>query len=216
MNRREYLQLVAASGAAAALPWSRLARAGEPPPSPFLSGNFAPVLQELTVDDLEIEGTLPAQLAGTYLRNGPNPVYPPVPYHIFDGDGMLHEVRLTGGTARYRNRFVQTEGLRRELQAQRSLYNSLFVGPPVKNTANTALLWHHDRLLALWEGGLPHLIQREDLSTVGLYDFSGSVGSYPFTAHPKVDPHTGELVSIGLLAGSRSLEVRVHDARGAL
>ena len=45
-------------------------------PNPFLSGNLAPVDVETTAFDLRVTGTLPGELDGRYLRNGPNPLGP--------------------------------------------------------------------------------------------------------------------------------------------
>jgi carotenoid cleavage dioxygenase-like enzyme len=94
--------------------------------SPYLRGNYAPVADELDVDDLPITGALPGALDGRYLRNGPNPAFPPIGrYHLFDGDGMLHGVELRGGRASYRNRWVRSKGLDAELRAGRALYGGL-------------------------------------------------------------------------------------------
>ena len=79
--------------------------------SPYLSGNFAPVPDELTAVDLPVTGKLPEELRGRYLRNGPNPVTAPEPstYHWFTGDGMVHGIRLRDGKAEwYRNRWVRS------------------------------------------------------------------------------------------------------------
>src|SRR5438067_5736633 len=77
---------------------------------PFVGeGYFVPVPDEITAHDLPVAGTLPAQLTGVYLRNGPNPRPGSDPRLFFAGDGMVHGVRLDGGRARwYRNRFVKT------------------------------------------------------------------------------------------------------------
>ena len=81
---------------------------------PFLSGRFAPVTEEVTAERLEVEGTLPTDLTGAYLRNGPNPKFPPLGSYTYplEGDGMVHGVWLEGGTARYANRWVRTQSLR--------------------------------------------------------------------------------------------------------
>ncbi len=90
----------------------------EPTVNPWLQGNFAPVHDELTTGSLPVTGEIPGALAGEYLRNGFNPAVTPRPsYHWFDGDGMLHGVRLEGGTATHRNRWVQTKGLQAERRA---------------------------------------------------------------------------------------------------
>ena len=80
--------------------------------NPYLEGNYAPVLEEVTETELSVTGQLPESLDGRYLRNGPNPVTPPEPatYHWFTGDGMVHGIRLRDGRAEwYRNRWVRSE-----------------------------------------------------------------------------------------------------------
>jgi len=77
--------------------------------NPFLEGNLAPVSEEVTAVDLEISGSLPQELNGRYLRNGPNPigVVNAEKYHWFTGHGMVHGIRLLDGKAEwYRNRWV--------------------------------------------------------------------------------------------------------------
>jgi carotenoid cleavage dioxygenase len=175
--------------------------------NPFLSGNYAPVREEITADDLQVIGKVPAELDGMFVRNGPNPQFPPLKsYHWFEGDGMLHGVRLQGGKASYRNRYVQTDGWKEEHAAGKAIYGSFMDPPdlkriaagksPFKNAANTALVWHNGRLLALWEGGPPHEVKVPGLETVGLFNFQGKL-QHPFTAHPKVDPQTGEMLCFG-------------------
>src|SRR5438270_6096833 len=94
--------------------------------NPFLRGNCAPVEQELTVHNLAVIGQIPEDLAGTYLRNGPNPQFPPLGrYHWFDGDGMLHGIQIAHGKASYRNRYVQTEKFVAERAEGRALMSGL-------------------------------------------------------------------------------------------
>jgi len=139
------------------------------PAHPFLQGNFAPVHKEITADNLPVISTLPPELDGLFVRNGPNPQFPPLKhYHWFTGDGMLHGVRLQGGRVSYRNRYVRTQGWKDEYAAGKALYPSFAIDPlsvivasvlknrfhhrpASKNPANTALVWHDGRLLALWE-----------------------------------------------------------------
>ncbi len=66
--------------------------------NPYLNGNFAPVHDELDVRDLPVDGALPPGLDGGYLKNGPNPAFPPIWYtYPPDGDGIIHAVYLEGG-----------------------------------------------------------------------------------------------------------------------
>jgi len=91
--------------------------------NPFLNGNFAPWRMEGDGADLEVDGEIPRDLAGTYYRNGPNPAYEPLGrYHWFDGDGMIHSIRIADGRAFYRNRYVRSDGLREEHAAGSALF----------------------------------------------------------------------------------------------
>lgn len=175
------------------------------PHNPFLSGNFAPVDEELSAPCDDIIGEVPAELEGAFLRIGPNPLFVPdiEKYHWFDGDGMIHEVSFGGGKAAYRNRFVETKGLQLEREKGDWIWRGLSSPPdmsnehgPFKNAANTAMVFHADKLLALWEGGNPHHVGLPGLETVGETDFGGKL-KHPFTAHPKVDPVTGEMIAFG-------------------
>ncbi len=171
--------------------------------NPFLEDNFAPVDQEITTDRLKVIGELPADLSGMFVRNG-NPQWSPIGnYHWFDGDGMLHGVRIHNGQASYRNRYVQTRGWKIEHAEGKAIWSGLLEPPqidnpyePFKNVANTALVWHAGQLLALWEGGVPHLIQIPELDTIGEHTYNNQLTS-AFTAHPKVDPVTGEMMFFG-------------------
>lgn len=175
------------------------------PNNTFLQGNFAPVDDELDAECVEIIGEIPQELAGAFLRIGSNPVYVAdvEKYHWFDGDGMIHEVHFDGGKATYHNRYVQTKGLKLELEHGKALWGGLNSPPDLtnehglfKNAANTAMVFHNNKLLALWEGGNPTEIKLTDLETVGEVDFDGKL-TRAFTAHPKVDVETGEMISFG-------------------
>jgi carotenoid cleavage dioxygenase len=129
---------------------------------------------------------------GHYIRNGSNP--PPVdddaPYHWFLSDGMVHGVELRGGRAVvYRNRWVRTEPLARKLPLP-AAGGAEEVGL-VDNAANTSVVQHAGRILALCETGLPYQLTRE-LDTVGRYDFAGKLTT-PMNARPGIDPDTGEM-----------------------
>jgi carotenoid cleavage dioxygenase-like enzyme len=191
--------------------------------NPYLEGNFAPVRLETTTDTLQVIGELPADLSGMFVRNGPNPQWSPIgQYHWFDGDGMLHGVRISDGQATYTNRYVKTRGWKIEQEVGKAVWTGLLEPPqldhpygPSKNTANTALVWHAGKFLALWEGGAPHQIQLPDLDTNGEYNFDEKLIS-PFTAHPKVDPVTGEMMFFGYSFAPPFLHYGVVSAQGEL
>lgn len=177
--------------------------------SAYLAGNFAPIEDEIDVAELPVTGAIPPELTGLYLRNGPNPMFEPLgDYHWFDGDGMLHGVRLSGGKASYRNRWIQSRGLGAEKRAGRAVYGGMktmsltdpaLVGEsgPMKNTANTHVVRHAGKILCLMEAALPTEVTH-DLETVGELDFGGRLQG-PFTAHPKIDPRTGEMLAFGYI-----------------
>jgi len=191
------------------------------PTETYLGGQWKPVTDELDVAGLEVIGELPDALTGTYYRNGPNPQFDPITdYHLFDGDGMVHSIELGGGSARYRNRWIEGAALLAERAAGRALYGGLakYAEPPAevaassgafKNTSNTALLAHDGQLLALMEGGAPVALDPDDLSTRGEYTFGGTL-PLNMTAHPKVDPHTGEVEGFSYLPFAPHLYV--HSA----
>jgi len=184
--------------------------------NPYLEGNYAPVDTERSDDhELEVTGVLPPDLEGRLVRNGPNPAVLPTDdtaYHWFSGDGMLHAISLAGGRAvGYRNRWVRTRALAAELGTPSPR------GPsePIDGPANTHVIRHAGTTLALVESGLPHAIS-PDLERARIHDFDGALSS-PMTAHPKVDPDTGELLFFGYdVFGPPFLRVHTVDATGAL
>ena len=158
--------------------------------SRYLQGNYGPVAEEVTAVDLPVTGQVPPELSGRYLRIGPNPwPVPEGPYHWFIGDGMVHGVELHDGKAAwYRNRWVRTSGVADRL-------GEAPVGgptPPMFDGSNTNVLGHGGRILSFTEGAVPYELTPE-LETVGRTDFGGPLPS-GFTAHPKVDPVTGEML----------------------
>lgn len=179
----------------------------DPAQHPFLQGPYAPVDEEVDVDDVRVEGRIPDELHGTYLRNGPNPQFAPLGSYTypFDGDGMVHRLTFADGRVSYRNRWVETRGLAAERRAARALYGGLLTpfmpdtsrvgaegdASPFKNVANTNVIRHCGRVFALGEGGLPYELAA-DLSTVGEVDFGGGLPG-GMTAHPKVDAVWDEL-----------------------
>jgi carotenoid cleavage oxygenase len=180
----------------------------------FLTGNFAPVGREVTLADLPVRGALPRELSGVLMRNGPNPIAPhPEKHHWFAGDGMLHGLELRDGRALgYRNRYVRTERVERELglpAAPVSPYAPFYQGSGSVNVVR-----HGGRILALGEAGLPYEMGR-DLATERQYDYEGALRS-SMTAHPKLDPVTGEQFFFGYDVGEVPLRYHVAAPDGRL
>ncbi len=179
--------------------------------------------------ELELEtGEIPKELHGTFFRNGPGHLeHQGVLYqHLFDGDGMISAFAFEEGKVRYSNRFVRTKEFKAEEKAGRMLYRSFGTNVPggfwrnfmrmqFKNAANTNVIYHGGKLLALWEGGLPHEIDPLSLKTIGRYDYDGVLlndfsmvdrlvmPELPFSAHPRLHPDTGVLHNFGTATGAQ-------------
>ncbi len=195
---------------------------GSQPINPYLAGNFAPVREEVDLD-LTVSGELPSGLAGALYRNGPNPQFEPRgDHHWFAGDGMIHGFFVEGGKVRYRNRYVRTPKWRVENAAGQALFGTFgdprTTDPSVLGkdggVANTNIVWHAGRLMALEEGHMPTELDPITLETKGYIEaYKDRV-----TAHPKLDPVTGEMVwfgySIGEMPFSRMVSYGVTDKTG--
>ena len=171
------------------------------PATPYLAGNYAPVLTEIDAIDLASHGAIPTDLEGMFVRNGANPRFAPRGrHHWFDGDAMLHGVHLEGGRAAYKNRWVRTSAFVAEEEAGHPLWGGVterpdFTNPrgPFKDTSNTDLVYHAGRLLTLWWlGGEAYVVDVPSLETRGTETWGGKVKTV--SAHPKVCPVTGELM----------------------
>jgi len=173
----------------------------------WLRKNYAPV-EESEALNLEVIGALPPTLDGVYVRNGPNPLHADSP-HWFLGDGMVHGVRIEKGRVPwYRARYVQTPALAGDVTG---------AGPPglTDHQANTSILAHRGRVLCLEEVGVPFEVSGADLSTIGPFDFGGALHT-PMTAHPKLDPQTGELLFFGYGILDPSVTLHRVDPGGTL
>jgi carotenoid cleavage dioxygenase len=166
--------------------------------------NLAPIPFECDAPYLKVVGELPRELNGTLYRNGPNPQFDAPDAHWFVGDGMLHAFHLENGRASYRNRWVRTPKWRAEHDAGRALFGGFgrkLPDAPAGMTqdggvANTNIVFHAGRLLALEEAHLPTEIEPGTLHTRGYCNYGGGIAG-PFTAHPKIDPLTGEMLFFG-------------------
>jgi carotenoid cleavage dioxygenase-like enzyme len=176
----------------------------------YLTGEMAPVPDEIEAFDLPVTGELPSELSGRYFRNGSNPLPGTDPGHNFAGQGMVHGVRLSGGRAQwYRNRWVRTPLMDGE-RFDRSDRTSAFT----RNTSNTSVIHHAGKILSLVENGFPWEITPE-LDSVGPWDFHGGLTT-AMTAHPKVDPATGDLYLFGCASRPPYLTFHHVSAAGEL
>ncbi len=203
--------------------------AGAPSSNFFLDGNFSPVDQERDTEEMEVIGIIPTDLQGHFLRVGPNPVhvFSEEAYHTFDGDGMIHAIEFRNGKARYRNRFIENEGFKLEQERGDWVYKGMKSlmdptpsripegAPSSKNLANTAFTYHNNTLYALHEPSQPTIISLPDLDTQGPTDFDGKL-THPFTAHPKIDKKSGEMIAYGYSFQAPFVSYSVIDQHGDL
>lgn len=160
-----------------------------------------------------VAGSIPPGLRGSLYRNGVARLERGGIHvgHWFDGDGAVLGVHFTDAGAIGVYRYVNTAGYLAESEAGELCYGGYGMtapGPiwnhwsrPLKNAANTSVLALPDRLLALWEGGQPHALDLQTLTTIGLDDLSGLEHQLPYSAHPKQDPHTGTIFNFGVSIG---------------
>lgn len=172
---------------------------------PYRGGAWTPNFEEVVADDLEIIGTIPADIDGLYIRNTENPVHPSIGrYHPFDGDGMIHALRISGGKASYRNRFVRTKGFEAEQEEGGPLWAGIMGKPSdsrrpgwgahgaVKDSSSTDVVVHAGKILStFYQCGEGYQLDPASLDTIGVADWVPEDG---ISAHPKVDEATGELL----------------------
>ena len=172
----------------------------------------------------QVTGRIPANLIGTLYRNGPaqHEVAGFRYGHWFDGDGMVHAYRITPQGISHQARLVGTRKLTRERAAGRALYPGFgsapsqtanVFSPDDVNTANISVLFHANKLLALWEAGSPYELDPVTLETRGLYAFSEETQGAPFSAHPRLDAD-GSLWNFSSLSAQGSIVLWHIDPRG--
>lgn len=191
---------------------------------------LAQAAQEFPSTQLQIlSGKIPEGLRGTLYRNGPGRLERGgiSVGHWFDGDGAILAVHFTdaGATAVYR--YVRTGGYQEEAAADQLLYGNYgMTAPgliwnqwlkPLKNVANTSVLALPDKLLALWEGGKPHALDLQSLATRGEDDLGALNIGLPYSAHPKIDPKTGNIFNFGISPGLNGvLNIYKSDSTGKI
>ena len=176
-----------------------------------------------------VSGKIPANLKGSLYRNGPARLERGGMQvgHWFDGDGAILAVHFAEGQARATYCYVQTEGYLAEEKANKLIYGNYGMTPKglwwnrfgksSKNVANTSVIALPDKLLALWEGGLPHALDLETLETYGLENLEGLDHQRSYSAHPKHDSETGEIFNFGVSYGKNAtLNLYRSDRNGKL
>ncbi|KAF7194380.1 Lignostilbene-alpha,beta-dioxygenase isozyme I [Pseudocercospora fuligena] len=197
------------------------------PSRPQFTHFMKPSRFEGEVSNLEIQGSIPNEINGTFFRVQPDPQFPPFieddPW--FNGDGNVSAFRIENGKVHFKQRYVRTEKFVRERKAGRALlgkYRNKYTDAvefKVRSTANTNIFYFNGKLLACKEDSPPYTMDPRTLETVGLEDFDGQLPCCTFTAHPKLCPDTGELVCMGYEAmgdGTPDVCYYTFDAKGKI
>ena len=185
------------------------AGAGGPPPGgPPAAGTGPRTFKaEIEVRNCEIDGKIPSDLNGAFYRVGPDAQYPLRPGNIpFDGEGHVGMFRIKNGRVDYKTRFVRNQRWEAQDKAGKALFpmyrNPSVDDPSVKglsrSTANTHIMNHKNMLLCFKEDSPPSAINLNTLEMMDpVYKFDGQLNSATFTAHPKIDSKTGNIVAFG-------------------
>jgi len=203
---------------------------------PYRTGAWQPNFVEYDADDMHVDGTIPTDLAGVYLRNTENPVHESIGrYHPFDGDGMLHSIRFDAGRASYCNRFVRTAGLDAENQAGHALWAGLAESPQrslrtdgwgartrLKDASSTDVVVHAGvAKSSFYQCGDLYRLDPVTLTDLGRETWTDKSGTSRFpregvSAHAKVDPRTGEMLFFNYSTEAPYMHYGVVDSANEL
>jgi carotenoid cleavage dioxygenase len=198
---------------------------------PYRTGAWRPQTTEYDAWELDVEGAIPDDLCGVYLRNTENPLLPPIErYHPFDGDGMLHSISFAGGEARYHNRFVRTDGFLAEREAGESLWAGVAESPKIarrddgwgartrmKDASSTDIVVHRGvALSSFWMCGDLYRFDPFTLEQRGKEEMGGRFPAEGVSAHPKIDENTGEMLFFNYGVEAPHMHYGVISPEGAL
>ena len=175
---------------------------------PYRTGTWRPQVTEHTTREMRVDGHVPPELNGVYLRNTENPLFESIGrYHPFDGDGMIHMMSFCDGEVEYRNRFVQTDGLRAEIDVGHALWAGLAESPTrslrdgkcargrMKDSSSTDIVVHAGvALSSFYQCGDLYRLDPQTLTDLGKESWGGAFPAAGVSAHSKVDERTGELL----------------------
>ncbi len=177
--------------------------------------------------ECEVEGELPP-VDGVLYRVGPGRYDrgPDRKRMLLDGDGMVQALTLSGGRARFRNRYVRTRKLVAEERAGRFLFPTFSthgsgplrhnLGLTLANQANTTVLEWAGTVWAFDESQVPYALDRE-LETLGERAPDPDRPRLRYWAHWKLDASTGEVHLLAIEQGPRSVaHVVTLDASGRI
>jgi carotenoid cleavage dioxygenase len=174
-------------------------------------GSNTPRRMEISKRNLKVEGTIPAEVEGAFFRAVPDNAHPPM-YEddiALNHDGMIARFNFDKGAVDFDLKYVETERYLAEKDARKALfgrYRNPFTDDPSvagkdRTVANTTPVFHGRRLFMTKEDGLGYEVNPHTLETAGRWDYGGKLRSETFTAHPRIDPVTGEMFFFGYEAG---------------
>jgi carotenoid cleavage dioxygenase-like enzyme len=193
----------------------------------FPPGFNSPTRFDADVYDCEVWGQIPSDIHGTFYRMQCDFDYrPPKNEWLtgFNGDGHISRFRFHDGSVDFKGRFVRTSRLMTERKARKRLFgvyrNPYTDDPSVahinRSAANTHTYWHGGKLFVLKEDSLPYYVDPHTLETLGDWDFHGKYTAKTMSAHPKIDPVTGEMIAYGYEAkGILTKDIAVYTINPA-
>jgi len=180
------------------------------PETPAFTGFNTPSRIEADIVDLDMKGAVPVELDGAFYRVQPDPQFAPrLGDDIsFNGDGMISMFRFKNGQVDFKQRWAQTDKWKLEREAGKGLFGAYrnpltdddSVAGKVRGTANTNAFIYGGKLYALKEDSPALVMNPATLETEGYTSFNGAMTGQTFTAHPKVDPATGDMIAFGYAA----------------
>lgn len=180
------------------------------PDTPSFTGFNTPSRIEADIADLSHEGVIPPELNGAFYRVQPDPMFPPRLGDdiAFNGDGMITRFHIHDGQVDFRQRWAKTDKWKLESAAGKGLFGAYrnpltddeSVKGRIRSTANTNAFLFAGKLWAMKEDSPALLMDPATMETVGFEKFGGRMTGETFTAHPKIDPATGNMVAIGYAA----------------
>jgi carotenoid cleavage dioxygenase-like enzyme len=171
--------------------------------------------EEITIDALPVEGTIPRWLSGTLLRNGPAQ-YEVGQSHIthwFDGFAMLHRFTMQDGAVSYANMFLHDAAYEQSLAQGRIAFRTFATDPcraifkgaiTTSSPANVSIRQVAGEYVAMTETPLPIAFDPVTLKTLGVVHYEDNLPGYISSAHPHHDPQTGESLSYLVNFGRQS------------
>ncbi|WP_167097865.1 carotenoid oxygenase family protein [Mycobacterium sp. DL592] len=199
---------------------------------PYRTGPWRPQNTEWRAEGPRVvDGEIPTDLDGIYLRNTENPLHPALKsYHPFDGDGMLHIVGFRDGKAFYRNRFVRTDGFEAENAAGGPLWPGLAeplslakvdygwgARTLLKDASSTDVVVHRGTALtSFYQCGDLYRVDPYTGDTLGKQAWGGAFPAEGVSAHPKVDERTDELMFFNYSKNAPYMHYGVVDRNNQL